>query len=362
MRWIRHLKLSWVIGLAVLTASLLGAHYYQQPRQGDSPNSAAPAANGQKGSHAPRGGGVVCSGIIAPENEIIPLFPSQVGEVAEVFVKSEQHVHKGDKLLRLDDKLAKSKLDEAEAGVEAAEGLLVEAEIALKSFELEKLAMDNGIKAKEKMREAAQDELADAKEMASVDSKSALKFKSSPGQKKIDALELEIKVERIKLEIVELRKPTAKVTQAKAGVKRAKALRDQAQIGVDACLLTAPEEGTIMQVFAGVGSKFGPQIQKPAFLFYSGDLMVRADIDQEWVGRVSPGQTAVIEDYSNPDVKWTGKVSFVASQFLPKRDTSAIPEFMQQNQERVMECRVTLDEGQPRRFLNQKVRVHIGSN
>ncbi len=352
MRWIRSTKLYLIAGVVILTASLLGAHYIQNP------NREPQRGSGQRNNAARGTNGVHCTGIMSPESEIIPLAPSVSGEVVEVFAKQDQQVKKGDKLLRLDDKLAKFKLDEAEAGVDVAEGLLTEAQQALAIYEGTREAQQEVIDAKELLRQAAEEDMVNAKKLAEADSREALKFKTA--QMKIDALKKEINAERIRLRTIEQGKPTSKVTQAKAGVKRAKALRDQAQLGVDACLMTAPADGTITQSYVGVGSKFGGQVQKPAFLFYSGGLSVRAEIEQDYAASIKEGQTAEVEDYSNPNLRWRGRVTRVGGGFQSKRDASAIPDILQQgNQERVRECRITLEGGDSLPILGQKLRVHI---
>ncbi|MFL5340036.1 MAG: HlyD family secretion protein [Gemmataceae bacterium] len=360
MRWIRH-RMFWFIGLIALTVSLLGANRIMHDRY--PPEGQAPAApsGGQRASRSVRDGGNF-TGIVAPENEIVPLVPSAAGEVVEVFVRPEQRVKKGDKLLRLDDKLARLTLEESEAGVDDAELLLNKAQIAMKEYALTRLAQEKVIKAKDQARQAAEEELAEAKRLADASSQDLIKLKTGAAQKKIDALATEIEIEKIRLEIVDLKKPDLEVKRAQNGLRAAKVRRDKAQLGVDACLYTAPEDGTIMNVFVAPGSKFGPQIQKPAFLFYAGDLVVRAELNQEFVRRISVGQSATVEDDTDPSQRWTGKVTYVANQFLQKRDTAMIPDIMSQNQEKVLECRVTLDPGQPAPKLNAKVRVHIGGN
>lgn len=358
MRWIHHLRLSWILGVLLIVGSLLGANRLMQaPRDGETNGKPTPSASDRPS----KGGGVVCAGLFAPESEVIPLVPAQQGEVLEVFVKNEQSVKKGDKLLRLDDRLSKSKLEEADAGVEAAEGMLTEAKTALKTYEFSRKAQQKVIMAKKKAREAVEENLVYARRVTAEGISNQLHVVRA-GEKQMEGLANEIEAEEIKLQILDLSKPDAKVAQAEANLRRSKALRDQAQLAVDACLMTAPTDGTILSVHTGVGSKFGPQIQKPAFLFYTGGLTIRAEVDQEYVNRIAVGLTATVTDYSDDAQKWTGKVTFVANQFLPKRDMTALTDLLQQSQERALECRITLDPGQPLPRLNQKVRVRIAAN
>lgn len=357
MGWLKHLRLSWVLGVAVLAISLIGANrYMHNPRETD-----ADAKDTKIDRQQSRPAGVVCSGLVQPENDVLPLYPSQQGEVVEMFAKSEQVVKKGDKLLRLDDRMATSKLHEAEAGIKAAEATLQKARNGMERWKLEVLGQMKVIQAKRLGREAAKEKLEKAEELLSKGIHNT-EAEVRAGRKQIEALAVEIEAEEIKLKVIELSKPEVEITLAEANLDRSKALREQAQMAVDACVLTAPEDGTIMQVFAGVGSKFGPQITKPAFLFYSGALTVRAEVDQEYVNRISEGQVVTIHDQTNSGQTWRGRVTYVAKSFLPKRDTAALTDLFQQNQDRVLECRIAIDRGQELPRLNQKVRVHINMN
>ena len=108
------------------------------------------------------------------------------------------------------------------------------------------------------------------------------------------------------------------ISQAKNGIKAAQLKEEEAQLGLDACILKAPADGVIMQSWVQPGSVFGDQAVKPAFLFYSGKLIVKAEVNQEWANRVAVGQRAEISDYTNNGQKWTGTVKTVGRGFLPK--------------------------------------------
>src|SRR5205085_2860378 len=125
----------------------------------------------------------------------------------------------------------------------------------------------------------------------------------------------------------------------------------------------ARADGTIMLVYASPGWKFGDQFIKPAFWFYEGGLVVKAELNQEWAHLVKVGQSATVHDDGGSGQIWKGKVTYIARSYLPARAVGTISEgvsFMQQAQELVLECRITLDPDQPTPFLNQKVRVKIG--
>lgn len=357
MRWIRH-KLPWILGLLLLTGSLLGANHLARTGEGNGRDRGAVAT----GNRNHKNGSVVVQGIVAPINELTPLAPSVTGEVIEVLVRNEQTVKKGDPLLRLDPALALDTLQEADDGIAAAEAQVREAQTAVEKIKLERLGQKLKVDAKRREYEANKILLAAAEKKLNDGLSFGTKEEIDAKRQLLKAQEIGIEAEELILKIYDVSIPDYKVDQAKAGLNRAKTLRNKAQRGVDACVMKAPADGVIVRSYVGIGSKFGPQIQQPAFLFYTGGLTVRAEVDQEWASRVLEGQDAIVYDYSNSEQKWHGRVTFVANSFLPRRDTAMLPDVFQQNQDRVLEARITLDSGQPPPRLNQKVRIHIGAN
>ena len=358
MQWIRH-KLVWFFGLVLLTGSLLGANYYYHnaPRDGSARKDPAPPVDRPANRNAVTG--VNPTAVVAPENEPIPLAPSAMGEVTKVFVKADEAVKKGDPLLQIDDRRAKYLLTQAEANVKAAESMVQKARLGLQQYGLKLTIQQQVIAAKKKELESKKTELAKAERFIQEGVKlppEDLKAK----QELVEAADWAIRAEETTLKLLDISKPDSELTQANANLEAAKAKRDEAQWAVDACLMTAPADGTIYKVGVGVGAKFGQQIQQPAFWFYTGGLTIKAYIDPEWVSRVGVGQKATVyEQGSGKGKSWTGKVTYIADSFQPKRDATAIPDLLQQGQEPVLECRITLDDGQTMPRLNQKVHVHI---
>src|SRR5947209_1214874 len=102
-------NLLWPVALAVATVALTSAVLFRRSATARTAPSAAPAAPAQ---------GVVCFGTVDLEAGVTSLFPLQGGRVAEVLVRENQAVAQGAEILRLDDKLARSRLAEADAGLE----------------------------------------------------------------------------------------------------------------------------------------------------------------------------------------------------------------------------------------------------
>src|SRR5438093_4268221 len=73
---------------------------------------------------------VVCFGYVDVEHGVTPLYPLVPGRVVQIDVRESQSVEAGAILIRLDDRLARQRLLEAEADLEAAQAQLVQTEKA----------------------------------------------------------------------------------------------------------------------------------------------------------------------------------------------------------------------------------------
>jgi multidrug resistance efflux pump len=360
----RGLRLIGVLALIGILSGVVGAkrlmrgEIWLRQIQGSSPPPATPT----------RAPAVVATGVVVPEGDIVPLIPSVKGEVKEVLVKTDDLVKKGQVLLRMDKELALETLREAEVGVEYAEAQLEEAKAGMQKYLIQREIQVKKIEARQKELAAALAELEHLER--EVERARQLNVSLPPNVKdpraarlSIDALKAAIEAEKLGLDLIEANKPTAQLKQAEAGVKRAKVLRDKAKLGLDLCELRAPADGTIMQSFVSPGHKFGDQAVKPAFLFYEGGLIVKADLKQEWAHRVKEGMTALVQDAEGSGATWKGRVVKIGKSFLPKRDATGAIEgvgLLQASQDLVLECRIQLDPIDQPPFLNQKVRVYIG--
>src|SRR5947209_11680357 len=116
------MRLSWLAGIALLTASLLGASHVLSSR----PTPDVPAQQSFSGPP-----GVVALGMVDSEvapGGFVPLIPLQAGEISEVLVHENQTVKKGDPLLRVDDETQALVAGQAESGVKLAEAQLAQAQ------------------------------------------------------------------------------------------------------------------------------------------------------------------------------------------------------------------------------------------
>src|SRR5207302_71228 len=98
--------------------------------------------------------------------------------------------------------------------------------------------------------------------------------------------------------------------------------------------------------------------KQPAVLFCPDTpRLVRAEIDQEFASLVAVGQSAVIEDDTQPGISWRGTVLRLSDWYTQRRSVVLDP--LQFNDVRTIECLISLDGGQVPR-IGQRMRVRIG--
>jgi multidrug resistance efflux pump len=167
-----------------------------------------------------------------------------------------------------------------------------------------------------------------------------------------------VQAEKGKLRELRLNDPTAGIRRAKADVDAKEAQLEEARRGEDECALRAPVGGTVLRILAGPGDVLGGRQQQPAVLFCpEGQRIVRAEVDQEFAGRVAVGQAVLVEDDVTAGPSWRGKVVRVSDWYTQRR--SILPEPGQFNDVRTLECIIQLDPGQPLLRIGQRVRATL---
>ncbi len=303
----RHrLKLILALGAGFLAVCALGAGVAIH-KSGSGTDGAAEGAGDSK-ANSSTGAAMVCLVVVDPEHGVTPLVPTRPGRVVEVMggdsnpIRENQEVEKGTVLLRIDDRLASLEVERAYAGLEAANAELRAAQEAHKRKQY----------------------LYDVKQLSQE----------------------------------ELNASAELVNKANAAVNAREAELEQAKLGVEECEVKAPAKGTILRVLTTKGEVFGPHSRQPAMIFCpSGPRVIRAEVEQEFANRVKVGQNAVVQDHTGGPGTWTGKVSRVADAFTQKR--SSLPEMLQLNEIRTLECVIQLNPDQPPLRIGQRMRVTI---
>lgn len=345
---IRPDRLLWFCGLALLGVSIAGAGWVLHSHAGG-PDGAAPEPPDQ---------GVVCFGHVDVEHGITSLYPLQPGRVVEVMARETQLVKAGEVLLRLDDTLARQRLREAEADLDAAQAQLGQARKAPEQQEARLAQQREAVEALARKAAAARHALARKRRLQELQQLNAEEVKV--GEELVKEAEAGARAEKAKLGELELLDPGVLVRRAEADVAAKQARVEQAKKGVEETALRAPVDGTILRVLVGPGEVLGPQPVKPALFFCpNGPRLIRAEVEQEFAGRVKAGYPAAIQDDTTvKDSRWRGQVVRVGDWYTHRR--SILQEPLQFNDVRTLECIVELEPGQPPLRIGQRVRVTIG--
>jgi multidrug resistance efflux pump len=287
----------------------------------------------------------VCEGHVDSPSGVTALYPTQPGRVVRVEVAENEHVEAGAPVLRVDDRQARLRQEEAAALLEVAQTQLELARTLKGSYGHKVRQQEAAVRAAEEGRVAAEREWGHLQ-------RQARKELVSPGL--VDAAEARFRqagavaqAEGAKLAELRSHNRDADLAtdQARAAVAAARARWRQAEQAVDECTLRAPRAGTVLRVQTGVGDLVAVPPLKPAVLFCpDGALIVRAEVAQEFARGVKDGLNAEIRDDAGPDQKiWQGKVTRVSRWFARQR--SVLLEPGQLNDVRTLECIIALGQG-----------------
>jgi multidrug resistance efflux pump len=275
-------------------------------------------------------------------------------------VKEGQPVKQGEILIKLDDRVASLLVEQAQAYYDAAAAQEREAgnlarqkEYKVTQQKAAIAAVEHRLAAAQKARERKQ-ELYDAKQFSSAELEAANQL--------VEELKALQTVEETKLKEVELLNPEAGLIRARADAAAKKARREQARLTLDECKLTAPDDGTVLRILTSRGEILSSQPKQPAILFCpKEDRIIRAEVEQEFAGRVAKGMSATIQDDTTTSETWSGQVDRISDWYTHRR--SILQEPFQFNDVRTLECLIRLDPSAANRKplrIGQRVRVIIG--
>ena len=242
------------------------------------------------------------------EHGVASLYPLQPGRVAEVLVAENQEVAQGAELLRLEDGIARSRLAEAEAAVDAgptatAPGAeAARAAHAAGSPSSRRCAMPCSSRVAAARRVLAREEKL-AKSVVITESDRSI------SEEKIRELEALERAEAQRLAELEAQDVEVEIRRAEYELKAAEARREQARLALEECRVRAPRPGTVLRILVGPGDVLGGQPGQPAVLFAAdGPQVIRATVEQEFASRVKEGEPALVRDEADPTATWRGRV------------------------------------------------------
>ncbi len=317
---------------AVVLAGTLGGYWFIR----SSPARAIEAS--RQSLAAPRG--LVCFGYVDGENGITALAPLQPGRVAEVPVRENEAVTAGTILLRLEDRQARLRVQEAQVALDAAQEQLTEARKLPQQQRARMAQQESALEAMQQRLAAARHLLERKQEMQRLKLLNA--HEAAIASDQVREAEAGERAERAKLNELKLRDPLAEVRRADKEVALYQTRLEQARQALDECTLRAPRAGKVTRVLVNVGDVLSGQSQQPALLLCpDGPRVVRAEVEQEFAGRVALGQPVQLEDDVSSGATWTGKVARIADGYQQRRPI--LHDQARYTDVRTVECLITLD-------------------
>ena len=281
------------------------------------------AAGGALYIAAPKGSETTDAAYVQADSSVVA--PKVRGLIAEVLVRHNQAVKKGDPLIRIDPEEFDARVGTAAADLQSAEAGVQSNEAALIALDAEeKLAAANVRAAQTTIRSAdAQNQRADADRKryenlvasGAVARRDADTFKAAAvtAQSDADHSRAELDVSRNQAAVVSAKRATlqASLAQSQAAVARANAALALAKQDQDHTVIRAPIDGVVgdRQVEPGDYVQPGTRLLT---IVPMASLYVTANFKETQVARMLPGQPAIIKVDALPGVKLKGEVDSFA--------------------------------------------------
>ncbi len=295
-----------------------------------------------------------CLGRVDVEGGVLQLAPLRPGQIVEIPAREGEEVSAGAVLLKLDDQPARIQMQQAQAAQESANSLVALAQQMVRLHPSQVAAAEALVTAAQRRVAAAREDLQQKERLHGQ--RLISREELAAVQEQVKALEAVALAEEKKLDGLRGQNPTLQVSQAQAEVARTEALLAEARYALSRCQVLAPERGTVLQVLTGVGEIAGPQ--QPAIRFAPArPRIVRAEVEQEFIHLVQPGQTVVVRDGLRPEITWQGKVARIGEWFadppsLPRQP----PRFADVA---TVECVIALESSHPPLRIGQRVTVQF---
>lgn len=347
------------LGVCLLAVSFVVAGVSLYSRAGDPAPSATPPA-------PTTGKRAVVFGHVDAKAGLTNLYPVQPGRVVEVLTKEGAEVEPGTPLYRMDDTLARAKVAQAKAGLEAAKLKVEQAREAVAKHDADVKALEAGVASMRQKLEVARELDKRAKRLNGQKLGSDEEVAITSGS--VKELEEGIKAKEFELQGIKAIDPNKTVALAEAAVQGKQGQLDEAELALKECTVTAKAKGTVLQLNVTVGEVIGTSPlsptqtpRHPVVFCPAGPRVVRAEVNQEWANRAAVGQPALIQDDASATVTARGKVAFLSDWYTHRRSMTLEP--LQFNDVRTMEAVIELGADQPPLRIGQRVMVTLeGTN
>jgi HlyD family secretion protein len=295
--------------VVLLAGTLMVPEFAQEFRAEELPPEPAAAA-------LPGSWETVALGRVEPRSGEIKLAAAVSGRIADTLVKANEDVFAGELLVRLDDSEALAKVAEAAA------------QVALHKRARNDQSTPSGAAARRKAEDAVADSersVADAqsaldKVTAGWRSGGASKADLDAARAALSSMQNRLREQQEALAKLKASADTPLPTRVEGELNVAQAEWTLAQAELEKTRIRAPADGVVLQVDAKKGESALPTSQSP--LLVMGDLSalrVRAEVDQQYLGKIRVGQSVVVRAAAFRGRDFDGRVSSTARVVGPSR-------------------------------------------
>ena len=256
--------------------------------------------------------------------------PSVAGKVVEVNFDVGSFVQKGSVLVRLDDRDARIRLEQAEAQAEQQKRAVAQAVAGLRQAQI-RLGVKDGetfnietfsqVKSVNAQLVLAEKELQRAQKL--FDSGDVSRSTLDQRRSQRDALlgQLDEARSNAAVAVKAINTAETQVASAKSAVTTAQAQIDQAKKGLADMVVYAPISGYIAERVSDPGEYISPSVpnSKIATIVKTGTLRLKIDVPEQAIGKVAVGQGISLQTSAYPDRNFAGTVARI----LPSLNTQA---------------------------------------
>ena len=248
--------------------------------------------------------------------------PAVAGKIVEVNFDVGSYVQKGSVLIRLDDRDARIKLEQAQAQAEQQRRAVGQAVAALRQAQV-RLGVKDGevfnietfsqVKTTKANLELAEKELARAEKLYATGDVSKSSLDQRRSQRDAILGQLDEARSNAAVAVKAISGAEAAVSSAKAAVTTAETQIDQAKKAITDTVVYAPISGYISDRVSDLGEYISPSAPntKIATIVRTGTLRMKIDIPEAAIGKVAVGQGISLQTSSYPDRNFAGTIARV---------------------------------------------------
>ncbi len=303
---------------------------------------------------------VVCTGRVDAVGLVRSLDPVRPGRIVKLHVTEGADVKAGEAIVSIDDRDYVEMVKEAGLACDVARIEVEAAQAKAKKAASDIEALQLNIEAAKVRVAAAAIKLDQMRQQ--VGASTSIPVTAAD----VDVQEAELRSFRLNIDAEQIRLSALKAIdqdlEVRAAQKRVEAANDaliKTKRYQQDCTITAPSDGTIVRMQCGVGAMLAPNPMDPGVVFApAGPLIVRAEVEQADISRISMNMPATVRDDSRDATTWSGRVTAISRWVAPKRAILLDPGNF--NDVRTTEVIITLDPSPKRLWIGQRMVVRFG--